>query len=118
MTLPNNGAFKPGSPGRPRTTDYAALFESKVDRTTTPDGCHTWTGATDRDGYGFFSDRQRLTRAHRWALEQSLGRSLPPELFACHTCDNPPCVRVEHLFVGTVTDNNRDTIAKGRHRKG
>jgi hypothetical protein len=31
-----------------------------------------------------------------------------------HTCDNPPCIRPEHLTVGTTRDNAADCHAKGR----
>ncbi len=39
---------------------------------------------------------------------------IPPGMLVCHRCDNPPCVNVEHLFVGTVSDNAKDMLAKGR----
>lgn len=54
-------------------------------------------------------------RANRYSLEQVIG-SLGEGIFACHHCDNPPCVRADHLFAGTVTDNVQDMIRKGRHR--
>lgn len=91
-------------------------FDRKVDTGTTPDGCHTWLGATHRDGYGQFWNGRRVVLAHRWQLEQALGRPLTPEELACHRCDNPPCVRAEHLFVGSQADNVNDAIRKGRHR--
>lgn len=34
----------------------------------------------------------------------------------CHTCDNPPCINPQHLFLGTDKDNVADCIAKGRHK--
>lgn len=35
-----------------------------------------------------------------------------------HRCDNPPCVRPEHLFLGTRADNVIDMIGKRRHSHG
>lgn len=96
----------------------AERFEQFVDRTTTPDGCHTWTGGTYRRGYGRFTKPGGggIT-ATRFALELALGRALTAEEFACHACDNPPCVRVGpgHLFADTPSANTQDMIAKGRH---
>ena len=34
----------------------------------------------------------------------------------CHHCDNPPCINISHLFVGTAFDNMHDRDLKGRHR--
>lgn len=32
----------------------------------------------------------------------------------CHSCDNPACVRPDHLFQGTPKDNVHDMLYKGR----
>lgn len=74
--------------------------------------CWIWTGRLDPDGYGKYRFRLKEIRAHRWAYEEAFGPL--GALFACHRCDNPPCVRPDHLFAGTGLDNTRDMIAKGR----
>jgi hypothetical protein len=77
------------------------------------DGCWIWSGATDKDGYGIFSYGRKSYRAAKLALELD-GRPVPKGLYACHTCDNPPCIRPDHLYPGTPTQNMADAIARGR----
>lgn len=79
------------------------------------DGCWEWLGTNEKAGYGWFYDRtkKRSIRAHRWSYEYFCE---PPGLFfVCHHCDNPICVNPFHLYAGTVKDNTRDCIERGRH---
>ena len=84
-------------------------FWSKV--TKTP-GCWLWRAGKDRDGYGLFRFDGKQKRAHRLAYAVLVGP--PGKALVCHKCDNPPCVRPTHLFLGTNGDNIRDAVAKGR----
>lgn len=79
-------------------------------------GCIPWVGSLlASGGYGRIRHRGRDTRAHRYAWERVHG-PIPTGLLVCHTCDNPPCVNVAHLFLGTDADNVRDMAIKGRVR--
>lgn len=98
--------------GRPPNTE--ADFWERVEKG--PD-CWLWTGWTDRDGYGLWKRRQQNRRAHRDAYRFTKG-PIPEGMLVCHTCDNPPCVNPDHLFLGTVADNNRDRERKGRGIRG
>lgn len=79
------------------------------------EGCWEWTGCLHDGGYGLIRVDGRNRRAHRVAWQLSHG-AIPEGLRVCHTCDNPPCVRPDHLFLGTDADNMRDKTAKGRAR--
>lgn len=102
----------------------AALFWSKVDRNgPTPDhrqelgSCWIWTAATNDRGYGTCQIVKGQQLAHRaaWVLENG---SLTDGDCILHRCDNPPCVRPDHLFIGDVPINNADRHAKERDGRG
>lgn len=98
-------------------------FWEKVDKDgptqphmTTP--CWVWTGALfKKSGYGQFQMNGSPHLAHRVA--HYFYKGLPPgALLVLHRCDYRPCVREDHLFLGTHADNGADMAAKGRGAEG
>lgn len=86
------------------------LFERRLLRKD--NGCLEYTGATSC-GYGRVRRYGKLLLAHRYAWELAKGE-IPDGMFICHKCDNPPCCNVNHLFLGTRSDNMKDAHKKGR----
>lgn len=90
-------------------------FWAKVDKSQGygPEGeCWHWLARLDGHGYGEIKVAGRYRKAHRVALFGPSNLDTP--LFACHRCDNPQCVRPDHLFPGEPIDNVRDMHAKAR----
>lgn len=91
----------------------ADRFWRHVEKT---DGCWLWIGARNHNNYGRLADSTRpghANLAHRIAWELTYG-PIPDGMCVCHTCDNPPCVNPDHLWLGTHDDNMADRTAKGR----
>lgn len=83
-------------------------------------GCWLWLRGVNSGGYASQWWKGRQWRASHLAL-MAVGVDLPVKtgrgpgaLQVLHRCDNTYCVNPDHLFVGTVADNMRDSIAKGR----
>lgn len=78
-----------------------------------PSGCIEWKGNINENGYGRFSYKRRGELAHRAAWRLFRGE-IPKGMCLLHRCDNPPCVNLDHLFLGDRGDNARDMASKGR----
>lgn len=101
-----------------RNQPIADRFHAKL-RLEAETGCVLWLGKRDRKGYGRLKrgGKRRQVFAHRVAYELANG-PIPHGMCVLHRCDNPSCVNPVHLFLGTVTDNDADKLAKGRQAKG
>jgi hypothetical protein len=93
-------------------------FWSKVEKS---EECWLWKRHCDKDGYGTFSVGRRFNNttvnAPRMAWTLTNGE-IPKGMCVLHKCDNPPCVRPDHLFLGNHLENARDKVLKGRQSKG
>ena len=76
-------------------------------------GCRIWVGSKTVGRYGRLVKKGNRYLASWLAYERFKG-PVPKGLEVCHSCDNPPCVNPDHLFVGTQKDNALDRQAKGR----
>lgn len=80
------------------------------------DYCWLWSGGRNRAGYGKFSMNGKVIAASRASYILFNGQ-ITEGKYICHTCDNPPCVNPAHLWEGTASENQIDSVQKGRHRK-
>lgn len=77
------------------------------------DGCWEWKRCLSSAGYGKIGVDGGSVYAHRLSWEMANGE-IPDGASVLHHCDNPPCVRPDHLFLGSKKDNTGDAIRKGR----
>jgi len=89
-------------------------FWDKVAVAADDEGCWEWTASTNKLGYGWFGAHRKTHLAHRVSWELNVG-PIPEGSHVLHRCDNPPCIRPGHLFLGTDADNMADMVAKRRH---
>lgn len=94
-----------------------ALYTSEPTET----GCVLWTGAKDGDGYGIVGTAtNKSAKVHRVVYAKRHG-PIPKGMLVLHDpllCNNPSCVNVKHLRLGTVAENNRDKIKAGTSNRG
>lgn len=78
-------------------------------------GCLEWTGV-NRNGYGRINYKRKTYTCTRLIWEKNKGK-IKKKLVVCHKCDNPSCINIDHLFLGTKKENMQDSILKGRRYK-
>ncbi|MCK5607586.1 HNH endonuclease [Candidatus Pacearchaeota archaeon] len=83
----------------------------------TKDGCIEWQGCRNACGYGVVRVDRATMLAHRVTYEAFV-KKIPSGLQVLHQCDNPACVNIKHLFIGTHQDNMNDKKKKGRDATG
>src|SRR6188472_1332703 len=110
-----------------RSTDRSGRYTCSMARTTPPfdrvmrqtewqGECLVFTGIRNGKGYGYIQQgaESKKTLSHRVVWERHYG-AIVPGLIICHTCDNPPCVNIDHLWLGDYKSNAAHMVEKGRH---
>lgn len=102
------------------TRTQRGRFYDRID--SSGETCWLWSAGKDTNGYGQYAVgagvAYRQVNAHRlaWALENP-AVDLESWQFVLHECDNPPCCRLDHLFLGNSFENTRDMMRKGRAKR-
>lgn len=94
----------------PSPNDAVERIRSKTVVSET--GCWNWRGHTRR--YPQISYGNQYYTATRLMM-LAISGPFDPMLEVCHRCNNDKCVNPEHLFLGTRSDNVRDSVQKRRH---
>ncbi len=87
----------------------AVRFWSKV---RLGDSCWEWVGARNSGGYGTIGVGGRSQLAHR--VSWMLHHGQPGNAAVLHHCDDPSCVRPDHLYLGDQKRNAEDREHRGR----
>jgi hypothetical protein len=80
-------------------------------------GCWLWGKGGTTHGYGGIKINGKSQLAHRFSYRVFRG-DIPEKHLVCHKCDVRVCVNPDHLFIGTIQDNSRDMVNKGRQVRG
>jgi hypothetical protein len=105
--------------------EHASLLRRFWEKVEKSPGCWEWLGYCARSGHGMFQRSSarvydlgpRGVLVHRFSYELHYG-PIPPGVFVLHKCDNAPCVRPDHLYLGDQLQNVRDRVDRGRTSKG
>lgn len=109
----------------PRSTIAEFLENATAVAVRTERGCLEYSGGRTKAGYGkvqiIFEGKKKYEMIHRIAAAVHLGYDLNDgprtDWLVLHSCDNPPCFEVGHLFLGTFSDNMQDCVRKGRQKE-
>ena len=98
---------------RSRTPLERFLLHTEI--TIDPNACWLWIGGRKKAGYGHFSVGNKKVIAHRWSYQHFIG-SIPENYEVDHAvCNNPSCVRPDHLEAVTVRVNRDRRNARKTH---
>lgn len=98
----------------PEPRSLESRFWAKVQKS---EWCWLWTACGMHDGRGLIArdNTGKHASAPRVSWEIHFG-PIPSGLWVLHKCDEPRCVRPDHLYLGDAKANNTDSILRGRRR--
>ncbi len=92
---------------------FEKRFWSKVEKTDT---CWNWGAYRSVKGYGHILSAgagSKMLSVHRASWMMHFG-DIPDGAMVLHKCDNPGCVRPDHLELGDQALNMKQKVARGR----
>jgi len=111
----------PGSLPQVPQSPLGQAYRKVMSRTRCEGDCVVFTGFRNPKGYGSVharvGNRKKSLMAHRVIWEYHHG-PIAKSVCVLHRCDNPGCVTLGHLWLGTKADNNQDMVAKGHQVRG
>jgi len=86
------------------------------------DRCVLWPYTKTQGGYGIITVRVGRKNStsrciHRMALEMKLGRPIPKNMDAAHSCRSRACYNPQHVSEKTRKENIADTLKDGTSRR-
>jgi hypothetical protein len=81
-------------------------------------GCEELVSHSWFDSFGYGRTKRKINGVkynlmHRYVYALNFGR-IDEKMCVCHKCDNPKCINIDHLFLGSLSDNSNDRHKKGR----
>lgn len=81
-------------------------------------GCYICTSHyISKDGYARIRSHDKTIQVGRYLYEQ-LNGPIPDKLVIRHICDNPLCINIDHLILGTQRENINDRNNRKRNNWG
>ena len=69
----------------------------------------------NKAGYAYKTQKGKAYLHHRLVYMQHHSVTLNPNQIVMHSCDNPSCINIDHLSIGSHQDNTNDKVNKHRH---
>ena len=78
------------------------------------ENCWLWHGTKGERGYGVITVKGKQKKSHIVSYYLHTGEWPSTGMCVLHTCDNPPCVNPNHLYLGTRKTNAADKLERQR----